>query len=143
MSFSDCDFITQLTSALDSSVNFYTAAAESTKLKSNAAIFRRIATARTTIITHLQPFTYHDHREPAFYAFGSVLQKVYPDMFFELDETCDPALVAITQHTESELGELLKNTLAQIQSPLLRALLVDLFPELNGSHAVYIFEHAC
>ncbi len=140
MAFSDCDRIAQLCNALDSSASFYTEAQSAAHTPTNAAIFGRIAKARSTIINHLHPFTLHDYSTPRFYAFGSALQKVYPDMFLGLEHRSDPALVAISQQTENELCDLLKDTLNNVQSPSLHDLLLDLFPELNGTHPLCILE---
>lgn len=131
MTDTDQELISKLNKALYESLDLYSAAADSAKSSSNAAAFARIAKARAAILDHLTPFAMHGDK-PRFYAFGSALSKVYPDMIAALDAKRDPALSAICRQTESELCELVRNTLRRVRSNLLRSMLIDLFPELNG-----------
>jgi len=132
-------FIEALTYALTESVEFYTAAGNASNSVVNRKIFNRVAFARTAVLANLQA---HPSDNLTAYAFGSALQKVYPDMFIGLIKSEDPSLMVLVQKHEANLQSVLHEVLAATLNTEWHLKLVDLFPQANGDQVPFILEHA-
>ncbi len=132
-------FIETLTYALTESVEFYTAAGNASNALVNRKIFNRVAIARNAVLANLQTYL---NDSPTHYAFGSALQKVYPDMFAGLIKNADPSLMVVVQKHEAKLQNILQEVLAATFDTAWHLKLVDLFPQANGDQVPFIIEKA-
>lgn len=117
---------------------FYCRAAEQAELAKHREIFTCMAKAREFAVSYLQPLIYQPEKQTAEnHAFGSVLHKMYPDILFDLDDRFDKDLLEQCQKVEEQTHEAMVATAKQATTPLLKAILLDLYPRLNragGAH---------
>ena len=129
--------IEALAYALTESVEFYTAASGATNAVVNRKIFNCVAIARTAVLASLQAYP---ERKATAYAFGSALQKVYPDMFCGLIKSADPSLVVLVHKHEAKLQNILQDVLLATTGTDWHWKLVDLFPQANGDHMPFLLD---
>ena len=78
------------------------------------------------------------------HTFGSVLHKMYPDILFGLNADHDKTLIKQLEVVEDETLKAMQTALSTIESPMLKSILLDLYPRLNRCHDdVWHLDQAC
>ncbi len=129
MSGKDAVTLEAVIKTLQSGVEFYETAAVNSSRTQHQRIFERMALTRTAAINYLKPFL--QTREEGIHAFGSVLQKMYPEMLAGLDPEDDRLWVEKSAEMEKETHSAMCKALRQIQSETVKSVLIDVYPQIN------------
>lgn len=132
MTADDSQHLQVIIQTLNNGVTFYREAANNSELDAHKSIFECMLKARLFALTYLQPFLQQQSQtEGQAHAFGSVLHKMYPDILYGLDSEHDIALIEQLEQVENETLSAMQAAMKHIQSPLLKSVLLDLYPRLN------------
>lgn len=129
MSGKDAVTLEAVIETLQSGVEFYEAAAVNSNKTQHQRIFERMALTRTAAINYLKPFL--QTREEGVHAFGSVLQKMYPEMLSGLDPEDDRIWVEKSAEMEKQTHDVMCQALQQLQSETVKSVLIDVYPQIN------------
>ena len=134
----DAECLQTLLEQLDEGISLYRNAAEHAVHSEHRAIFARMLRSREFARDYLAPFT--DKMSSAYqrgHAFGSVLNKMYPDILFGLDRHFDDDLIDKALHLELATFNAMRDAVNCIESSILKSVLIDLYPQINGD------QHGC
>lgn len=145
MSVDDKETLRELIQTLNDGVEFYRAAVEKTESQEHQLIFQRVVRARVAALAYLQPYIVMEEGSPELgHTFGSVLHKMYPDILFGLNTNKDKTLLKQLEVVEDETLKAMQKALRQVESPMLKSILLDLYPRLNRCHhEVHHLDKAC
>jgi uncharacterized protein (TIGR02284 family) len=145
MSVDDIETLRELIQTLNDGVEFYRAALEKSESADHRLIFQRVVRARVAALSYLQPYIVQEEGTPELgHTFGSVLHKMYPDILFGLNTDKDKTLIQQLEVVEDETLKAMKKAVSNIQSPMLKSILLDLYPRLNRCHDdVWHLDKAC
>ncbi len=145
MSVDDTETLRELIQTLNDGVEFYRAALEKSEFDAHKLIFQRVVRARVAALAYLQPYMVQEEGTPELgHTFGSVLHKMYPDILFGLNMDKDKTLVKQLEIVEDETLKAMQKALRTIKSPMLKSILLDLYPRLNRCHDdVWHLDKAC
>lgn len=145
MSVDDVETLRELIQTLNDGVEFYRAALEKSEFEDHKLIFQRVIRARVAALSYLQPYMVREEGTPELgHTFGSVLHKMYPDILFGLNMDKDKTLVKQLEIVEDETLKAMQKALQNIKSPMLKSILLDLYPRLNRCHDdVWHLDKAC
>lgn len=145
MSVDDIETLRELIQTLNDGVDFYRAALEKSESADHKLIFQRVVRARVAALSYLQPYMVREEGSPELgHTFGSVLHKMYPDILFGLNMDKDKTLIKQLEVVEDETLKAMQKALQNIKSPMLRSILLDLYPRLNRCHDdVWHLDQAC
>jgi len=145
MSVNDIETLRELIQTLNDGVEFYRAAVEKTEFADHKLIFQRVVRARVAALSYLQPYMVQEQGSPELgHTFGSVLHKMYPDILFGLNADHDKTLIKQLEVVEDETLKAMQTALSTIESPMLKSILLDLYPRLNRCHDdVWHLDQAC
>lgn len=145
MSVNDIETLRELIQILNDGVDFYRAAVEKAELPEHKIIFRRVVRARVAALSYLQPYMVREEGSPELgHTFGSVLHKMYPDILYGLNTDRDKTLIQQLEVVEDETLKSMQKALRNIESPMLKSILLDLYPRLNRCHNdVWHLDKAC
>ncbi|MCR6650695.1 MAG: PA2169 family four-helix-bundle protein [Cellvibrionaceae bacterium] len=145
MSLDDIETLRELIQTLNDGVEFYRAALEKSESTEHKLIFQRVIRARVAALSYLQPYMVQEEGSPELgHTFGSVLHKMYPDILFGLNSDRDKTLIKQLEVVENETLKAMQKALSNIQSPMLKSILLDLYPRLNRCHDdVWHLDKAC
>ena len=145
MSVDDIETLRELIQTLNDGVEFYRAAVEKTESAEHQRIFQRVIRARVAALAYLQPYMVKEEGSPELgHTFGSVLHKMYPDILFGLNTDKDKTLIKQLEVVEDETLKAMQKALQNIQSTMLKSILLDLYPRLNRCHDdVWHLDKAC
>lgn len=129
MANNDAQHLKKLIETLNDAVAFYQAAATQCESYEHQNIFRRMAGARVAATHYLEPFL-QDTRENV-HAFGSVLQKMYPEMVAGLNSDNDRDLVEKSREVEEITHKAMCQALQNVQSETAKSVLIDVYPKIN------------
>ncbi len=116
-------------------MEFYRAAAGKAELAEHQIIFHRVLRARVAMLAYLQPYMVQEEGTPELgHTFGSVLHKLYPDILYGLNSDHDQTLIHQLEVVEGATLVAMQKAMREIQSPMLRSVLLDLYPRLNRCH---------
>lgn len=145
MLINDSDLINELLNHLSSSRDFYSRASTEAESSKHAEIFKRMQSSHTFAIDYLSGLMAATQADKnPIHAFGSVLNKIYPDILFGLDQRFDKLLIEMAKNLEQDTFNLMSETVTGLNSRLFRDVLLDLYPSLNGQQAYKkLLDHAC
>lgn len=131
----DIENLRELIQCLNDGVEFYQAAIDKSERAENKLIFQRMVRARVAALSYLQPFMVHEEGSPELgHTFGSALHKMYPDILYGLNTDHDSTLIHQLEQVENETLSAMQKAMRGIQSPVLKSILLDLYPRLNRCH---------
>jgi uncharacterized protein (TIGR02284 family) len=135
MTSNDIENLRELIQCLNDGVEFYQAAIEKTELPEHKTIFQRMARARVAALSYLQPFMVQEEGSPELgHTFGSALHKMYPEILYGLNTDHDTTLIHQLEQVENETLRAMQKAMRTIDSPVLKSVLLDLYPRLNHCH---------
>lgn len=145
MSVDDIETLRELIQTLNDGVEFYRAAVEKTESPDHKLIFQRVVRARVATLSYLQPYMVEEEGSPELgHTFGSVLHKMYPDILYGLNTDRDRTLIKQLEVVEDETLKAMQKAMRAIKSPILKSILLDLYPRLNRCHDdVWDLDKAC
>lgn len=145
MSSDDIEHLRELIQTLNDGVEFYRAAVDKTELPQHKTIFERAVRARVAVLAYLQPYMVQQEGTPELgHTFGSVLHKMYPDILYGLNTDHDKTLIHQLETVEHATLVAMQKAMRVIQSPMLKSVLLDLYPRLNRCHDTgWQFDKAC
>lgn len=145
MSVNDIETLRELIQTLNDGVEFYRAAEEKAEYSEHRLIFQRVIRARVASLSYLQPYMIQEEGSPELgHTFGSVLHKMYPDILYGLNTDKDKTLIQQLEVVEDETLKAMRKALSNIESPMLKSILLDLYPRLNRCHDdVWHLDKAC
>lgn len=145
MSVDDIETLRELIQTLNDGVEFYRAALEKSESTEHKLIFQRVIRSRVAALSYLQPYMVQEEGSPELgHTFGSVLHKMYPDILFGLNSDRDKTLIKQLEVVEDETLKAMQKALREVQSPMLKSILLDLYPRLNRCHDdVWHLDKAC
>lgn len=131
----DIENLRELIQSLNDGVEFYQAAIEKTELPEHRIIFQRMTRARVAALSYLQPYMVQQEGSPELgHTFGSALHKMYPDILYGLNTDHDITLIHQLEQVENETLGAMQKAMRSIQSPVVKSVLLDLYPRLNRCH---------
>lgn len=141
----DIETLRELIQTLNDGVEFYRAAVEKSESADHRLIFQRVIRARVAALDYLQPYMVQEEGSPEFgHTFGSVLHKMYPDILYGLNTDKDKTLIQQLEVVEDETLKAMRKALHNIESPMLKSVILDLYPRLNRCHNdVWRLDKAC
>jgi uncharacterized protein (TIGR02284 family) len=145
MTIDDIENLRELIQSLNDGVEFYQAAVDKTELPEHKIIFQRMVRARVAALSYLQPFIVRQEGSPELgHTFGSALHKMYPEILYGLNTDHDITLIHQLEQVENETLRAMQKAVRTIQSPVLKSVLLDLYPRLNRCHqTLWHMEKAC
>ncbi len=129
MANNDAQHLKKLIDTLNDGIAFYEAAAMHCESVEHQNIFRRMASARGAAIHYLEPFL--QEKAENVHAFGSVLQKMYPEMLAGLSSENDRDLVQKSREVEEVTHKAMYQALQGVQSETAKSVLIDVYPKIN------------
>lgn len=141
----DIENLRELIQSLNDGVEFYQAAIDKTELQEHKIIFQRMARARVAALSYLQPFMVQQEGSPELgHTFGSTLHKMYPEILYGLNLDHDVTLIHQLEQVENETLAAMQKAMRTIRSPVLKSVLLDLYPRLNRCHhTLWQMDKAC
>lgn len=131
----DIENLRELIQSLNDGVEFYQAAMDKTELPEHKIIFQRMVRARVAALSYLQPFMVQQEGSPELgHTFGSTLHKMYPEILYGLNLDHDVTLIHQLEQVENETLAAMQKAMRTIRSPVLKSVLLDLYPRLNRCH---------
>lgn len=143
----DQDFVilSGLISELENGLRVYQKARDKAQRPEHQRIFERMISSREFALNFLKKFSASQSDEKdGLHAFGSVLNKMYPDILFGLNRGYDQDIIKEALDCEEQTFKAMLYAVKNVESPLLKAIIVDLYPQVNGDcEKNRCFDQAC
>ncbi len=140
----DRSCISNVIQQLNSGTVIFQAALDASDSAIAQEVFHCAIKARTFASDYLQKLVAIEDDDALLqHAFGSVLHKLYPDILHRLPEDTNPALLQQLAEEENKTLTAMQSAVDNASSEILKKVLKDLNPRLNGGSDKVIFEKAC